>query len=214
MSGVSEGRRRSPDAGAPQAAGAEERARTGAGPSSVGAERLSVGPDGREWEAQPKWRRDFPIDWPRDEYVARRDFTKFMVVISVGFVVGQFWILFQNALRRRTTGAPPVRRITRLDAVRVGGTLLFEYPEPGREAILVRLDEDLVVAYDQSCTHLQCPVFAQVERGRFYCPCHEGFFDLETGRPIAGPPERPLTRILLEVRGGYVYATGIERRTG
>lgn len=175
-------------------------------------ERGSVGPDGRSWEEQPKWRRDFPIDWPRDEYVARRDFTKYMVLISLGFVVGQFWIVFQNTFRRRA-GAPPVRRIARLDRVPVGGSLAFEYPVAGRHALLVRLAEGRFVAFDRSCTHLECPVFARVDRGDFYCPCHEGIFDLESGRPIAGPPERPLTRIEIEVRGGYVYATGIERRT-
>ncbi|HEX7117952.1 MAG TPA: Rieske (2Fe-2S) protein [Longimicrobiales bacterium] len=174
-------------------------------------ERLSVGPDGRPWEAQPKWRRDFPIDWPRDEYVARRDFTKYMVVVSVGFVVGQFWILYHNYIRRRP-GDPPVRRVARLDAIPVGGSLVFSYPDPDNHAVLVRLDEDRLVAYDRACTHLLCPVIAQPERGRLHCPCHNGNFDIETGRPIGGPPERPLPRIHVEVRGGYVYATGIERR--
>lgn len=213
MSELERDAERRPGDAPPRAAGAEARPPAGTELSAVAAERVSTGPDGRGWEVQPKWRRDFPIDLPRDEYVARRDFTKFMVLISLGFVVGQFWILFQNALRRRT-GAPPVRRVARVDAVPVGGSLVFEYPEAGWEAILVRLDESRFVAFDQSCTHLQCPVLAQVDRGRFYCPCHEGVFDLESGRPIAGPPERPLTRIVLDVRGGYVYATGLERRTG
>jgi Rieske Fe-S protein len=48
---------------------------------------------------------------------------------------------------------------------------------------------------------------------RFYCPCHEGAFDLSTGNPIAGPPRRPLARIKLEFRQGSVYATGVELRT-
>lgn len=175
-------------------------------------ERLSVGPDGEPWETQPKWRRDFPIDWPRDEYVARRDFTRFMVLVSLGFVVGQFWILVQNLFRQRA-GEPPIRRVARLDEVPVGGSLVFAYPGPGDAAILVRLDRDRLVAYDRACTHLLCPVIAQPERGRLHCPCHEGNFDLATGRPISGPPERPLPRIRLEVRNGSVYATGIEERT-
>ena len=44
-------------------------------------------------------------------------------------------------------------------------------------------------------------------------PLGEGLFELRTGRPIAGPPPRPLPRILLEVRGGDVFATGVELRT-
>jgi nitrite reductase/ring-hydroxylating ferredoxin subunit len=173
-------------------------------------EELSVGPDGRSWEEQPKWRRDFPIDWPRDEYVARRDFTRFLVLISGGFVVGQSWILVQNFFRRRA-GEAPIRRIARLGEIPVGGWRVFSYPGEGDHAILVRLDDNRVVAYDQACTHLLCPVIAQPERGRLHCPCHEGEFDIETGRPVSGPPERPLPRVRLEIRSGYVYATGIER---
>jgi Rieske Fe-S protein len=44
------------------------------------------------------------------------------------------------------------------------------------------------------------------------CPCHEGFFDLVSGRPIAGPPRRPLTRVHLDVRGGEIFAVALEDR--
>ena len=47
----------------------------------------SPGPDGRPHEEQPKWRRDFPLDVLQDNYVARRDFVKFMVLISGAFLV-------------------------------------------------------------------------------------------------------------------------------
>ena len=53
----------------------------------------------------------------------------------------------------------------------------------------------------------------QLGEGRLHCPCHNGYFDLATGRPIAGPPRRPLPRIKLEVRDGVIYATGVEERT-
>jgi Rieske Fe-S protein len=38
-------------------------------------------------------------------------------------------------------------------------------------------------------------------------------FDMNSGRPLAGPPQRPLARVQLDVRRGVVYATGIEPRT-
>ena len=75
--------------------------------------------------------------------------------------------------------------------------------------ILVRLGPDHFVAYDQQCTHLSCPVLPRPAEGKLHCPCHNGWFDLETGRPLAGPPRRALPRVLLEVRGDTVYATGI-----
>jgi Rieske Fe-S protein len=107
----------------------------------------------------------------------------------------------------------PVREIAAVDEIPVGGSRIFNYPGEHEPALLVRLDDSRFVAYDQRCTHLVCPVIPQVEAGRFYCPCHEGSFDLVSGRPLAGPPRRPLTRVRLEIRGGRVFATGIEERT-
>jgi hypothetical protein len=88
-------------------------------------EQLTVAPDGRPETEQPRWRRDFPIDWPQDEYVTRRDFTKFMLLTSFAFAVGQLWILTQSFLRRRKA-APPVREIARLQEIEVGQSLVFD----------------------------------------------------------------------------------------
>ena len=46
-------------------------------------------PDGRPFFDQPKWRRDFPVDWDRDEYVTRRELVKFIVLTSAAFAFGQ-----------------------------------------------------------------------------------------------------------------------------
>jgi len=178
----------------------------------VDSEEITRAPDGRPLDAQPKWRRDFPIDTPQDQYVARRDFMKFMVLTSFAFTVGQFWIGAQNWLRRRR-GVPQLRKIASLSQVPIGGALTFTYPEPTDRCILIRHTADALVAFSQQCTHLSCAVIPQPERNRLYCPCHEGAFDLQSGRPIAGPPNRPLTRVILDVRGEDVYASGIEFRT-
>jgi Rieske Fe-S protein len=170
-------------------------------------ERITVPPDGGAETVQPRWRRDFPVDWPQDEYISRRDFTRFMVLTSLAFTVGQFWILLLNSWRR-AQGALPIQAITPVDTLPVGGSLIFAYPSEDAPCILVRVDETTFVAYDQLCTHLLCPVIPQPSEGLLHCPCHEGFFDLMTGRPVAGPPQRPLARITLEVRNGILYATG------
>ena len=53
----------------------------------------------------------------------------------------------------------------------------------------------------------------QPERDQLRCPCHNAYFEINEGRPIAGPPRRPLPRITLQVRDGVIYATGVELRT-
>ena len=174
-------------------------------------ERRTVSPDRRPLDEQPRWRQDFPIDWAQDEYVSRRDLVKFMVLTSVAFVVGQLWIVLK-ALLGRSAAADPRVAVARVDELEVGGAKTFTYPAGGTPKLLVRTAERAFVAYDQQCTHLLCPVIAQPEQGRLHCPCHNGNFDLETGRVLSGPPERPLPRIGLRVRNGTVYATGRTER--
>ncbi|MEO8481524.1 MAG: Rieske (2Fe-2S) protein [Acidobacteriota bacterium] len=166
-------------------------------------------PDGRPLATQPQWRRDFPIDSGQDEYVSRRELVKFMVLTSGAFVVGQAWLLLKSLLTRSMPRPAPMA-ITAVSDLPVGGARTFEYPTGSSPRLLVRTGPASFVAYDQQCTHLACPVVPVVAEGRLHCPCHNGWFDLATGRPVAGPPQRPLPRITLNVRGGIIYATGVE----
>src|SRR5215470_15088275 len=123
-------------------------------------EQLTIPPDARPLDEQPKWRRDFPIDWPEDHYVSRRDFTKFMVLTSFAFAVGQLWIGAQNFLRRRR-GEPTMQRIADVANVPIGGVASFSYPEAHDSCLLLRTDERTFVAFSQKCTHLSCAVVPQ-----------------------------------------------------
>jgi Rieske Fe-S protein len=190
---------------------------TGTAPASVyrpvdDPEQVTIAPDWRPMDQQPAWRGDFPIDLPQDQYVERRDFMKFMVLTSLAFTAGQFWIAVQNWWRRRR-GEPGIKRIARVADVRAAGLLTFAYPGEQDDCVLVRTPDDRLVAYSQRCTHLSCAVRPRIAEGMIHCPCHEGYFDLRSGRPVAGPPQRPLDLIRLEIRGADVYATGIEERT-
>src|SRR5262245_50900077 len=175
------------------------------------AEQVTVAPDWRPMDEQPAWRIDFPIDWPQDHYVERRDFVKFLVLTSLAFTVGQFWIAAQNWWRGRRQ--PAGMRLASIDDIPVAGAQTFAYPTEHDPCVLVRTADRTFVAYSQKCTHLSCAVLPLVAEGAIRCPCHEGVFDLASGRPIAGPPRRPLTKVDLEIRGGDVFATGVEHRT-
>ncbi len=174
-------------------------------------DQLTTPPDGRAMSEQPRWRQDFPIDWPQDEYLTRREFIKFLLLTSAAFAVGQIWFLVRDLLEQQERPSPQV--ITRVEDIPVGGSLIFKYPADSPARLLVRVDEETFVAYEQQCTHLTCPVIPQVEVGELHCPCHEGVFDLRTGRPLSGPPRRPLARVTLVIQDGDVVATGIEKRT-
>jgi Rieske Fe-S protein len=175
-------------------------------------EDITVAPDRRPMHEQPRWRRDFAIDWPEDHYVARRDFVKFLVLTSGAFVAGQAWIAAQSLIRAKRP--PPGRkRIASLAELPPGSAIVFAYPTPHDPCLLIRTRAGELVAYDQRCTHLSCAVVPRLDEGILRCPCHEGVFDLATGRNLAGPPPRPLPVIELEVDGDLVYAVGVKERT-
>lgn len=165
-----------------------------------------LSPSGDENEPVPAWREQFPIDMPDDEFRSRRDFTKLLGLTSLAFVAGQFFIVFESA-RRKLRGPLPERDIAGVSEIEVGRAKIFHYPNEGDSCVLVRLGDDEYVAFGQECTHLSCPVIPQPVDGKFYCPCHEGSFDVRTGLPLAGPPRRALPRVTLAFRDGRIIAT-------
>lgn len=175
-------------------------------------EQVTIAPDFAPMHQQPRWRRDFAIDWPEDHYVARRDFAKFLVLTSGAFVAGQGWIAAQSLVRARRPALDPAR-IATLDEVPLGSARTFNFPGEHDPCLLIRTEAGELLAYSQKCTHLACAVVPRLEEGVLHCPCHQGYFDLHTGRNIAGPPPRPLPKIVLEVRGRDVYAVAVETRT-
>jgi Rieske Fe-S protein len=158
---------------------------------------------------EPVWRRDFPYTSAGEEAVTRREFARYLVLASGTFAAGTAGIAAWASAR---SPAPDLRSapIIEADSVEVGASHLFRYPTANDPAILIRLPDSEFVAFSQKCTHLGCVVYPSHDK--LECPCHEGFFDLRTGDVLAGPPERPLDRIAVEVRDdGQVWALGYIR---
>ena len=151
----------------------------------------------------PKWKSDFPIRQSAEHAVSRRQF--FKAACCGALAVGAAAIA-KSALLQLPRATEP-KFVSRVEEIPVGGYRLFRYPTEDHPCILVRLSESEFAAYSQSCTHLMCPVNYQHERQRFYCPCHEGFFDARDGRVLAGPPPRPLPRYPVEIRNGEIWIT-------
>ena len=154
------------------------------------------------------WKEDFSVQAGEDRYVQRRQFTKFLVLTSFGTVVGQFWVLTKSLLHRSRLF--PSRAVARLREIPVGGVKLFRYPNPEDACILVRIGEDRFAAYSQKCTHLSCAVFYSAESRRLVCPCHDGYFSVEDGSVLEGPPPRALPAVILDRRGDELIAIGME----
>jgi Rieske Fe-S protein len=163
-------------------------------------------PDHEVWLADPVWRQDFPLTTAGEDEVTRREFVRYLVLASGGFAVGNVGIALWSSLRTVNTGEP--QPIVPLAQVPEGTAHLFNYPTRSDPAILVHLPGGELRAFSQKCTHLGCVVYYRAENGEMECPCHEGHFDAVTGEVKAGPPQRPLGRIDVQVRNGTVWALG------
>jgi Rieske Fe-S protein len=158
---------------------------------------------------RPLWTEEFSVHASEDAYVQRRQFTKFLVLTSFGMVAGNAWI-WVRSLFAEPHPAYPEAFIARADDIAAGGVKLFHYPTANDPAILVRKPDGELAAFSQTCTHLSCAVYYAAEKNRLECPCHEGYFSVNDGRVLQGPPPRPLPQIRVEERGGQVVATGVE----
>src|SRR5215831_16192503 len=143
---------------------------------------------------QPLWRDEFSIQSATERYVARRQFSKFLVLTSLGMFIGNIWILVRSWFSPTASFKP--QRISAADEIDVGGVKLFSYPTPEDPCIMIRTAPDAFVAYSQKCTHLSCAVYFAKEKNRLECPCHEGYFSVDNGSVLQGPPPRPLPRII------------------
>jgi menaquinol-cytochrome c reductase iron-sulfur subunit len=132
------------------------------------------------------------------------------VLPSLGFAIGP--IFESNVSRWETVG-----RVDQFPENNYIPTVLTVTPgigEAGKTTVYVRkrnpaIDTDRYdlhtpfIAISDRCAHLGCPVRWVDAAERFICPCHGGVYDL-LGRPVSGPPVRPLDRFYTRVVGEYV----------
>lgn len=156
---------------------------------------------------EPLWREEFSVHAEDEKFVTRRQFAKFLTLTSVAMAAGNVWIFAKSLLRKEPSF--PTMRVASVGEVAVGAVKLFNYPTAADPCLLIRTADDTYVAYSQICTHLSCAVFYSEQSKHIECPCHKGVFSAADGSVVAGPPPRPLPRVVLERRGEDLVATGM-----
>ncbi len=149
----------------------------------------------------PDWKKEYPIKQSEEHKASRRSFTK---VLGLGVLVATGGALTKNKILATLESFEP-KAVAELDELAVGESKLFHYPTESDPCILVRIEPDRYVAYNQRCTHLTCPVHYNRDRNQLVCPCHKGFFDAKDGSVIAGPPPRALPRYEVSIEGNQIW---------
>jgi len=79
-----------------------------------------------------------------------------------------------------------------------GSVKMFSWgSKPG---LLKKADDGEMTAFVGVCTHLDCNVTYLPDQKKFFCACHDGWYD-ENGVNIAGPPPKPLRRLIVAIEG-------------
>lgn len=79
----------------------------------------------------------------------------------------------------------------------------WEVHESPNSLWLLREENDGVIAFNKSCTHLGCSYRWDAGENIFKCPCHTATF-AKDGKVLSGPPPRPLDRFPVKVENGMV----------
>ena len=86
--------------------------------------------------------------------------------------------------------------VTSADKLPPGASTTFK-DLSGRKIVLVNSGNGFV-ALSTTCTHLGCTTYWEQETSHFFCPCHNGYFDVN-GNVVSGPPPRPLEKFAVFV---------------
>jgi nitrite reductase/ring-hydroxylating ferredoxin subunit len=161
----------------------------------------------------PKWREDFPIEQEYDDFITRRDFVRFLGLVSAGLMVGNASIAIHSLTEKH--GPFPETAIPGAEALAPGSWLVYHYPNPESPAILIRRENGDYVSFLQKCPHLACPVSYQKRDDDHHehigCHCHNGKFDIDSGKGTQGPPRelRPLRQVVLRAEPSGLTAVGL-----
>jgi Rieske Fe-S protein len=69
-----------------------------------------------------------------------------------------------------------------------------------KPGMIKKNDDGTLLAFVGVCTHLDCNVTYLADQRRFFCACHDGWYD-EFGNNIAGPPPTPMRQLVVSVVG-------------
>ncbi|MFQ6121441.1 MAG: Rieske 2Fe-2S domain-containing protein [Dehalococcoidales bacterium] len=96
-----------------------------------------------------------------------------------------------------------------------------------RAVWVVKQDEENFTVFNPRCTHLSCAYSwklkgephqtaygsAMPDKDHFFCPCHDGIFDID-GTVLGGPPPRPLDTLSVKVEDGKLFTIYKDFRAG
>jgi len=117
----------------------------------------------------------------------------------VAFLSGTVFALMRGAFP--TLGKEPdFVVLNRKDFLDLPNNSIKRFPWGGTVGFYFKKADGTILALKGVCSHMECNVDYKPAEKKFYCPCHQGWFD-ENGTNIKGPPPKPLEIFVITEEG-------------
>lgn len=139
-------------------------------------------------------------------YQSRRSFLKYLLGGGlVGFFFSIAYPVFKYLIPPKISEPVPTSVVAgKVGELKPNSGKIFRFGD--KPGILINTPDGQLRAFTAVCTHLGCTVQYREDLQHIWCACHNGHYDLN-GINIAGPPPRPLTPYLVDIKNGQVYAS-------
>lgn len=90
--------------------------------------------------------------------------------------------------------------LSKADFLDIPGNTVKTFAWGGKPGFFLKKNDGTMLALKGVCTHMECNISYVPDTKRFYCACHNGWFD-DNGRNIEGPPPKPLESFDITIVG-------------
>ncbi len=160
----------------------------------------------------------------------RRDFLKICSValsalIGIAYAIPLMRAFISPALRQTVIGSTGLIELGSISSCQVNVPMNMKivdakvdawtkFPPTEIGAVWVIMDKDKkFTAFTSICPHLGCGINWDENSGKFVCPCHDSFFDIE-GRVLSGPSPRGMDTLDAEIKDGKIFVKYQKMRLG
>ncbi len=160
----------------------------------------------------------------------RRNFLKICSValsslIGVAYAVPLIRSFISPALRQTVSGSTGLLELgsvggcqvnvpTKVKIKDVKTDAWTKFPPTEIGAVWIVMDEAReFTAFTSICPHLGCGIDWDNNSGKFICPCHDSYFDIE-GKVLSGPSPRGMDTLETEIKDGKIFVKYRKMRLG
>jgi Rieske Fe-S protein len=161
-------------------------------------------------EANNDWGKGMEL---RESLLSRRDYLTGLIIGSLGALLAFAGIPVSGFLfHKKKIPLPKAVTVSLAEVEKIAPNSAVYFPYGRMPGILLKTETGDLRAFSAKCTHLDCNVQYMADEKKFFCACHDGYFD-DMGNNIAGPPPSPLPEFDMIEEDGLLVITYSEDDT-